>query len=460
MKKYQLLTYIFCAVFFTGIFYNTLKTLQSPDRKKELNALNIVLSQSDEISHKNKNPLHYKGYKKNTQTGKKILNGVAFLTTDLAPKITGYSGPIKILVGVDTKGNITRVEMISHSETSSYILSIDSFLAQFTSFNINNKFQIGQDVDGISRATVTSEAITRSIEKGLKTVAQKPLNLNAPEFTTEKKPFHLSHILIPVILFSLAILGITRKSSRLRWAALIGGFIYFGIIHSTMFSVVQIANTGLFKFPVFGEHPLWHMIVGFILISSLIFGMAYCGSLCPFASVQEWLFSFGKRFHKEKNLLSENIDKNARYIKHIILLTVVGTSFILGNASAANVEIFITFFTLNATTFGWAFLGGNILGCFFIFRFWCRYFCPAGAFNGLLSQWSLFKIRFPKDCEECQKCAKACPMDAIKIKKGRDPAIDYPECILCNKCIEACPGGELQYKKTENRRQITDEKKY
>ncbi|NOZ64214.1 MAG: RnfABCDGE type electron transport complex subunit B, partial [Caldiserica bacterium] len=37
-------------------------------------------------------------------------------------------------------------------------------------------------------------------------------------------------------------------------------------------------------------------------------------------------------------------------------------------------------------------------------------------------------------------CVKVCPVEAIKIVKGK-PVVDYEKCIGCGKCVEACPRG-------------------
>lgn len=43
-----------------------------------------------------------------------------------------------------------------------------------------------------------------------------------------------------------------------------------------------------------------------------------------------------------------------------------------------------------------------------------------------------------KKCVSCKKCVKKCPVDAIKMVKGK-ALIDENKCINCGKCIKICP---------------------
>ena len=43
-----------------------------------------------------------------------------------------------------------------------------------------------------------------------------------------------------------------------------------------------------------------------------------------------------------------------------------------------------------------------------------------------------------RSCIACGKCAKTCPVGAIKMVDNL-PVIDYDVCTNCGKCAEACP---------------------
>jgi len=448
VKKYQLLSIIFLITFGGGSLCNLLRQQPANDTIKEISTLKTVLPDAESFSDKTGVPPHYKAFKTNPATGEKELAGVAFLTTDIVPEIRGYAGPIKIMVGMDTHGTLIKIHILSHSETPAYVSTLGQFIEQFHSLDIKNTFHLGKDIDGMTRATVSSEAIVRAVEKSMKIVAVKILYLHVPKVNTPKVSIPLDQILLPIILFGIAVLGVILHNNILRWVSLLGGLGYLGLLKSTMVSVIQIANIGLLKFPIFTNCPLWYLLVGLTLVTTLALGMVYCGSLCPFASLQELLYNAFHKIFPKKIRLSKVVDRKARYLKYTILFAAVLISLILGNASAANFEPYILLFTAHTTQIGWVFLMVILTASVFHFRFWCKYLCPMGAFNGLLAKVSLLKIHLGDDCGGCQICAKVCPTEAIKMDAFNRPMIDYPECVLCNKCITKCPKGTMSLQKT------------
>jgi polyferredoxin len=74
-------------------------------------------------------------------------------------------------------------------------------------------------------------------------------------------------------------------------------------------------------------------------------------------------------------------------------------------------------------------------------RFYCRFICPAGAFFGVLSRFSLWRIAKSRDeCTDCRRCEKNCegacePTTRIRIS----------ECVLCMNCLDECRHGLMTY---------------
>lgn len=446
MNKYRFLSIIFLAIFSAGVLFYHSRQSQPDDINLEKTALKDIFAGAEKITPKAGSPPRYDIYQARPDNPE-VLAAVAFNSYDITPGIKGYAGSVKLLVAVSTDGTIKDVRVLKHSETPAYVFTLDDFISRFKGKNIAGTFQLGEDIDGITRATMTSEAIARSVDKGAKAIGRQVLKLDVGEPSGDQpKTLPWIHIILPLTLFMVAITGALRNNTRLRWVALLTGFVYLGLIKSTMVSVVQVVNIGMLKLPNFIANPLWYCLVALTLLSSLILGMVYCGSICPFAGVQEIIFHLGRKLKWKELKFSHEITRQARYVKFGILFVVMAASFMIGNSSAANIEVFLILFAAHATRTGWAFVIFILVLSAFHFRFWCKFLCPVGGLTGLLAEKSVYKIQFGPECGGCGVCDKVCPVGAIQMVDDK-LLIDYPECILCNKCVEKCPKEILFFKK-------------
>jgi len=117
-------------------------------------------------------PPHYKVF----ATGPQDLAGLAFWTTEIEPLERGYDGPIKILVGMDTKGILTGVLVAQHNEPyGDFSVDTPQFAAQFKGKNIRDPFRVGADIDAVSRATITVTSAARAIRISARRMATRLL---------------------------------------------------------------------------------------------------------------------------------------------------------------------------------------------------------------------------------------------------------------------------------------------
>jgi transcriptional regulator of nitric oxide reductase len=99
--------------------------------------------------------------------------GYVFWTTELEPLERGYDGPIKMLVGMDTKGILTGVLVTEHHEPYGYFsVELPAFANQFKGKSITDKFEVGADVDAVSRASISIKSSSRAIRNGARRVAR------------------------------------------------------------------------------------------------------------------------------------------------------------------------------------------------------------------------------------------------------------------------------------------------
>ena len=135
------------------------------------------------FSPKQSSPPHFKVFRTDS-SGQQTLLGVAFWTTEIEPLERGYDGPIKILVGMNMQGILTGVVVAAHHEPYGYF-SVDrkQFAAQFAGKDIRDAFQVGSDVDAVSRASISIASATRAIRNSARRVARQLLTAPPPEPT-------------------------------------------------------------------------------------------------------------------------------------------------------------------------------------------------------------------------------------------------------------------------------------
>ncbi len=394
--------------------------------------------------------------------------GYAVLSEDLNLGIKGYGGPVPLMIALSPTGEVLNIRALSNNETPSYSGALGSFVQQFIHKGPMNRLELGRDIDAITGATITSDAVTETVRAVLKRFSSEVLHQKS-ETASPALRIHRQDILFPVLLLAVALTALLLRNTTLRWLAMTGGFIYFGIMTHTMLSIVQVANLGLLNIPDIFKNTPWFMTLVLAFVPAIIIGRIYCGSLCPFALVQEILLLFRKARHKPSPI-SPAIDTALRNIKYGLLIGLILLCFLLGNASAANIEPFVTLFSAHASKLAWAFLLLMMVLGVFHFRFWCVYLCPVGALTGLVSSVSWWKIRAKAGCTHCGACSRICPTRAISIDplkakgwklkdgptlQGSGPSclqplasspkvsIDNAECILCGKCLKRCRGGQL-----------------
>ena len=226
-----------------------------------------------------------------------------------------------------------------------------------------------------------------------------------------------------------------------------------GAVGSCPIGSLQAVITG-------NKHNFSFYVVGLLLLFGVLLGRVVCGFLCPFGWIQELL----NRIPGRKLRVPERADRKLRLFKYGILLLFVLAlpmfavdAFGLGTpwfckwiCPAGTLEGGIPLVAANESlraglgfTFWWKILLLllTIVFSMLVYRPFCRYVCPLGAFYALFNRWSLSQLACDRDrCTSCGSCERACPMEVDVL---RDP--NSPECIRCGRCIHACPEGAISF---------------
>lgn len=76
-------------------------------------------------------------------------------------------------------------------------------------------------------------------------------------------------------------------------------------------------------------------------------------------------------------------------------------------------------------------------------RLYCNTVCPVGTLLGLLSKFSLFRVRFEEEkCTRCGRCSMACKSSCIDFLNKH---IDLSRCVNCFNCIDSCKENGMSY---------------
>ena len=103
------------------------------------------------------------------------LLGYVFLTADLPPEERGYSGPVRAVVGMTPDGTLTGVRVTEYREsymsTKGDFLRRRGFQEQYAGKYIGDGFRVYEDIDGISKVSITVRALSRGVRDAARRIA-------------------------------------------------------------------------------------------------------------------------------------------------------------------------------------------------------------------------------------------------------------------------------------------------
>ena len=179
------------------------------------------------------------------------------------------------------------------------------------------------------------------------------------------------------------------------------------------------------------------------VVTALIFRRAFCGRICPLGYLQELFGGIGRKLFKRRPEMPKVLDRPARYLKYIVLAAILGLTWNAGELVIRSYDPWVAYNHLTSAelltenAIGLGVLVVALVGSLVYDRFFCKYVCPMGAFLGLISRFSVFKVRRNAEtCIDCKACDKACP---VNVRVSEVETVASPECIDCGECVSACP---------------------
>ena len=179
-------------------------------------------------------------------------------------------------------------------------------------------------------------------------------------------------------------------------------------------------------------------LLGAIVLVTLLFGSVFCGWICPLGTLSDWLYKFRKAIFPNALAISAKVTDILSYGRLLTLAGIVYFSWLLKKLWFEEYDPYKTIFHMNVEgATGWLIIGMFVVASLMVERAWCRFLCPLGAFNGLLSHFSFWNIeRDQATCIHCNKCDRLCPTGILVSDKER---LTDSRCIKCMQCVDACP---------------------
>ena len=165
------------------------------------------------------------------------------------------------------------------------------------------------------------------------------------------------------------------------------------------------------------------MIFIIIFLILAIGGRWACSTICPLGIIEELIFK-GPFPRKFKKLPYEMQLRKIKYVIFFALLILIPTFFMPNKENWDGAFLFIKLFGFTTV----------FILSLFIYRPFCKYFCPFGVFLGFFNKISPFKYRVDNSCNQCGLCKRKCDMGMIPYA---DP--NNMECIRCGACKKGCP---------------------
>jgi len=226
---------------------------------------------------------------------------------------------------------------------------------------------------------------------------------------------------------TLALVGFFRKSERLKWITMGASVVYLGFVRSQLITVVNIFALTKWNLPAFRQNLPWYLFAIFTVVTTVLWGRLYCGRICAFGSMTQLLDKIVParlRFEVPRRL-----EQRASMIKYVLLGGVVLYFLITKDILIYRYVEPFWMFSRQASTGMWIGLGVLLVATIFVRNLYCRFLCPVGAFLGLLSNLTIFRIKRWSECNTCKICEKACEWGAIQ-----GPKIIASECVRCDDC--------------------------
>lgn len=297
-------------------------------------------------------------------------------STGIIHNIRGYAGDINVGILLNADGSIAEVYHISSKETESYLQKIKN-AGYYEQYKQTTLTKGQQQIDAVSGATLTSEAIAKTVTAIVHTGTPEPIDsyaelnsVNTLGINAELNKIWIAHI---VVIFFMFLYGFQKKLKKSKKSILIlSGLsvIYIGFFLNNSFTYISFIHpfVGTSVSSLVGLYSLM------VLLGAIWGKNTYCKYVCPFGNIQR-LINHISPIKSKRFFLSNKWIKRVRAAIAIILLAGV----LLGLRSWSNFEVFPDLFGAQIATLWFIVAVITVLATMVYPMIWCRLLCPTGS---------------------------------------------------------------------------------
>lgn len=286
----------------------------------------------------------------------------------------GYGGPMKCAVLSDIQGNLIGTEILKDFETPAFVNKLNSkgYYKQYVGKSVGDKFALNEDVQAISGATVSSNAVADASREAAHKIAEEIL-VPVQEFVVDwNVPVKEAIVLLIFLSGTFAIL---YSKKRLCYFTQFLSIIFIGVLLNASLTLTHFGRIILGYFPDIHTHLSWWILVSGTILVIIVFGKnVYCSALCPFRATQVLLNKLSGINLKIPASISKLMSKTPMFLLWLSLMII----FISANPTLSSYEPFAILFSLKAYGVQWYILPASLIGALFLSNFFCRFFCPVG----------------------------------------------------------------------------------
>lgn len=290
---------------------------------------------------------------------------------------SGWGGPLFLGTEFNMEGEIQRVIVLSHKETPSFFRSLERerYFSQFVGQKAADAFKIEKEVNSVSGATISSKAFANAVSMGAYDIGNNLFHLKLPR---RSSPWQVgANEFILILFYGVVIVSTLRQYFKFRKILLVFSIGFLGFHIGGPIAISNIGSIFLGYFPPIETQMFWWLLVMGTLLLILVWGRnLYCVWMCPFGAIQELMTTIaGVRFRVPRVVI-----KIAEHLILFLLWLSLMIMFLTTTPTLGMFEPFATLFSLKGSGLQWYLVSISIFASFLIPKFWCRFFCPVGAF--------------------------------------------------------------------------------